>query len=106
MTNAVNLTDGLDGLAAGSSIFAFAAFIVIGFWGFRHTDVYGDESFLDLAVVAAAMLGALRRFLWWNAAPAQIFMGDTGSLAIGGGLAASRSAPTPCCCCRSSAACS
>jgi len=88
MSNAVNLTDGLDGLAAGSSIFAFAAFTVIAFWGFRHTDVYSDESFLDTAVVAAAMLGACAGFLWWNAAPARIFMGDTGSLAIGGGLAA------------------
>jgi phospho-N-acetylmuramoyl-pentapeptide-transferase len=88
MSNAVNLTDGLDGLAAGSSIFAFAAFTVIAFWGFRHTDVYSDESFLDTAVVAAAMLGACAGFLWWNAAPAKIFMGDTGSLAIGGGLAA------------------
>ena len=88
MSNAVNLTDGLDGLAAGSSIFAFAAYTVIAFWGFRHTDVYSDESFLDTAVVAAAMLGACAGFLWWNAAPARIFMGDTGSLAIGGGLAA------------------
>ena len=87
MTNAVNLTDGLDGLAAGSSIFAFAAFTVIAFWGFRHTDVYSDESFLDTAVVAAAMLGACAGFLWWNAAPARIFMGDTGSLALGAGLA-------------------
>ena len=88
MTNAVNLTDGLDGLAAGSSIFAFAAYVVIAFWGFRHTGVYNDESFLDTAVVAAAMLGGCAGFLWWNAAPARIFMGDTGSLAIGAGLAA------------------
>ena len=87
-TNAVNLTDGLDGLAAGSSIFAFAAYTVIAFWGFRHIEVYSDESFLDTAVVAAAMLGACAGFLWWNAAPAKIFMGDTGSLAIGAGLAA------------------
>ena len=43
-TNAVNLTDGLDGLAAGSSIFAFAAFVVIGFWAFRHPDIYGDPA--------------------------------------------------------------
>lgn len=87
-TNAVNLTDGLDGLAAGSSIFAFAAYTVIAFWGFRHIDIYSDESFLDTAVVAAAMLGACAGFLWWNAAPAKIFMGDTGALAIGAGLAA------------------
>ncbi|MCU0312322.1 MAG: phospho-N-acetylmuramoyl-pentapeptide-transferase [Acidimicrobiales bacterium] len=87
-TNAVNLTDGLDGLAAGSAIFAFAAYTVIAFWGFRHIEVYSDESFLDTAVVAASMLGACAGFLWWNAAPAKIFMGDTGSLAIGAGLAA------------------
>jgi phospho-N-acetylmuramoyl-pentapeptide-transferase len=86
-TNSVNLTDGLDGLAAGSSIFAFAAFVVICFVGFRHTDIYGDQSFLDTAVIAAAMLGGCAGFLWWNAAPAQIFMGDTGSLAIGAALA-------------------
>jgi phospho-N-acetylmuramoyl-pentapeptide-transferase len=86
-TNAVNLTDGLDGLAAGAAIFAFAAFVVIGFWAFRYPDVYEVNHALDLAVVAAAMLGAITGFLWWNAAPAQIIMGDTGSLAIGAGLA-------------------
>jgi phospho-N-acetylmuramoyl-pentapeptide-transferase len=86
-SNAVNLTDGLDGLAAGSAIFGFAAFVVIGFWGFRHPAVYGDQSFLDQAIIAAAMLGACTGFLWWNAAPARIFMGDTGSLAIGTALA-------------------
>jgi phospho-N-acetylmuramoyl-pentapeptide-transferase len=87
LTNGVNLTDGLDGLAAGSAIFGFAAFVVIGFWGFRHQSIYGDQSFLDLAVVSASMLGACTGFLWWNAAPAKIFMGDTGSLAIGAALA-------------------
>ncbi len=87
ITNGVNLTDGLDGLAAGSAIFGFAAFVVIGFWGFRHQSIYGDQSFLDLAVVSASMLGACTGFLWWNAAPAKIFMGDTGSLAIGAALA-------------------
>ena len=86
-TNAVNLTDGLDGLAAGTSILAFAAYVVIAFWGFRHTAIYSDESFLDTAVVAVAMMTACAGFLWWNAAPARIFMGDTGSLAIGAGLA-------------------
>ena len=86
-TNAVNLTDGLDGLAAGAGAFGFAAFTVIGFWQFRHADFYDNPHALDLAVVAAAMVGGIIGFLWWNAA-AQIFMGDTGSLAIGSGLAA------------------
>jgi phospho-N-acetylmuramoyl-pentapeptide-transferase len=86
-TNAVNLTDGMDGLAAGSAIFAFAAFIVIGFWSFRHQELYQTPHALDLAVIAAAMLGGCTGFLWWNAAPARIFMGDTGSLAIGAALA-------------------
>ena len=86
-TNAVNLTDGLDGLAAGSSIFSFAAFTIIGFWAFRNPEIYQVEHALDLAVVAAAMLGGCTGFLWWNAHPARIFMGDTGSLAIGAGLA-------------------
>ncbi|MFP5322007.1 MAG: phospho-N-acetylmuramoyl-pentapeptide-transferase [Acidimicrobiia bacterium] len=86
-TNAVNLTDGLDGLAAGSSIFAFITFVFVGFWAFRHPEVYDVEHALDLAVVAAAMLGGVTGFLWWNAPPARIFMGDTGSLAIGAALA-------------------
>jgi phospho-N-acetylmuramoyl-pentapeptide-transferase len=86
VTNAVNLTDGLDGLAAGSSAFAFSAFVVIGFWALTHPG-YELLHALDLAVVAAAMLGGCTGFLWWNAAPARIFMGDTGSLAIGSGLA-------------------
>lgn len=86
-TNAVNLTDGLDGLAAGASTFAFSAFAVIGFWQLRHFGIYQVQHPLDLAVIAAAMAGACMGFLWWNAAPAKIFMGDTGSLAIGAGLA-------------------
>jgi phospho-N-acetylmuramoyl-pentapeptide-transferase len=87
-SNAVNLTDGLDGLAAGSATFAFSAFAIIGFWQFRHFDVYQVPQALDLAVLAIALTGACAGFLWWNAAPARIFMGDTGSLAIGAGLAA------------------
>ncbi|MGY6500216.1 MAG: phospho-N-acetylmuramoyl-pentapeptide-transferase [Acidimicrobiales bacterium] len=86
-TNAVNFTDGLDGLAGGSAILGFAAFTVIGFWAFRNPELYGVAHALDLAVVAAAMLGACIGFLWWNASPAQIFMGDTGSLAIGAAFA-------------------
>lgn len=87
-SNAVNLTDGLDGLAGGSSLFAYASFTVIAFWMFSNGDIYDVPHALDLAVVAAATVGALAGFLWWNAAPAMIFMGDTGSLALGTGLAA------------------
>jgi phospho-N-acetylmuramoyl-pentapeptide-transferase len=92
--NAVNLTDGLDGLAGGAAALAFGAFVVVGFWAFRHGPQYPAENLydvphaLDLAVIAAAMTGGCIGFLWWNAAPARIFMGDTGSLAIGTGLAA------------------
>jgi phospho-N-acetylmuramoyl-pentapeptide-transferase len=91
--NAVNLTDGADGLAAGSSAFTFAAFMIIAFTEFRHADKYGPHTTgfaaqaLDEAVIAAAMFGACAAFLWWNAAPARIFMGDTGSLALGGAMA-------------------
>ena len=87
-SNAVNLTDGLDGLAAGSAAFAFSALTLIGFWQFRHLGVYHLRQALDPALVAVSLTGACVGFLWWNAAPARIFMGDTGSLAIGGGLAA------------------
>jgi phospho-N-acetylmuramoyl-pentapeptide-transferase len=87
-TNAVNLTDGLDGLAAGSSTFAFSAFTVIGFYQLRHFNIYRNPASLDEAVIAAALLGACAGFLWWNAAPARIFMGDTGALGIGAALAA------------------
>jgi phospho-N-acetylmuramoyl-pentapeptide-transferase len=87
-TNSVNLTDGLDGLAAGSSVFAFSAFTVIGFYQLRHFTIYRNPASLDEAVIAAALLGACAGFLWWNAAPARIFMGDTGSLGIGAALAA------------------
>jgi phospho-N-acetylmuramoyl-pentapeptide-transferase len=87
--NAVNLTDGLDGLATGSSALTFAAFTIIAFTEFRHPDIYGvlPAQALDQAIVAAAMFGACAGFLWWNAAPARVFMGDTGSLAIGGAMA-------------------
>jgi phospho-N-acetylmuramoyl-pentapeptide-transferase len=62
--------------------------MAIGFWAFRHPDTYHVTHALDLAVAAAAMVGACAGFLWWNAAPARIFMGDTGSLAVGAGLSA------------------
>lgn len=86
-TNAVNLTDGLDGLAAGSSAFAFVTFTVIGFYQLRHLKLYGNPAALDEAVLAASMIGACAGFLWWNAAPAKIFMGDTGSLGVGAAIA-------------------
>lgn len=85
-TNAVNLTDGLDGLASGAAIQAFGAYAIICFWAFRYP-IYDVPHALDLAVVAVSMAGAIAGFLWWNAAPAKVFMGDTGSLAIGAGLA-------------------
>ncbi len=90
-SNAVNLTDGLDGLAAGTSALLFGAFTIIAFWISRHPDQYTVEAVLHadaLAVAAAAAGGAVLGFLWWNAPPAKIFMGDTGSLGIGGLLAA------------------
>ncbi len=90
-SNAVNLTDGLDGLAAGSSTFCFGVLAIIGYWQFRHSftqNLYQLPSALDLALVAVALVGGCLGFLWWNAAPAKIIMGDTGSLAIGTGLAA------------------
>jgi phospho-N-acetylmuramoyl-pentapeptide-transferase len=88
-TNGVNLADGMDGLAAGSATLVFSAFVIIGFWQFRHPEVYGvlPAGALDVAIVAGAFMGACAGFLWWNAAPAQVFMGDTGALAIGGALA-------------------
>jgi len=87
-TNAVNVTDGLDGLAGGSALMGFGAFMVIGYWAFRNPDVYVDVvNPLDMGVMAAAFAGACLGFLWWNAAPARIFMGDVGALGIGAALA-------------------
>jgi phospho-N-acetylmuramoyl-pentapeptide-transferase len=100
-TNAVNVTDGLDGLAGGSAIFAFVAFTVIAYWAFRNPEFYvrnptvngtvqiqnGVVNPLDLAVLAVAFAGACIGFLWWNAAPARIIMGDVGALGIGAALA-------------------
>jgi phospho-N-acetylmuramoyl-pentapeptide-transferase len=94
-SNGVNLTDGLDGLASGASAMVFAAYVIIAFFEYRnscqavahHSNCYLVRDPLDLAIVAAAGMGACFGFLWWNASPARIFMGDTGSLALGGALA-------------------
>ncbi|MGO4692334.1 phospho-N-acetylmuramoyl-pentapeptide-transferase [Glaciibacter sp. 2TAF33] len=98
-SNGVNVADGLDGLATGASILAIGSFIVIGFWQSNQSCVNGADVAdlykcydvrdpLDLAIVAAAIVGGLIGFLWWNTSPAKIFLGDTGSLGIGGALAA------------------
>ncbi|MEW1645029.1 MULTISPECIES: phospho-N-acetylmuramoyl-pentapeptide-transferase [unclassified Streptomyces] len=97
MSNGVNLTDGLDGLATGASVLVFGAYTFIGVWQFQESCAnattltnpnacYEVRDPLDLAVVASALMGACLGFLWWNTSPAKIFMGDTGSLALGGVL--------------------
>jgi len=98
-SNGVNVADGLDGLASGASIFAISAYMFIGFWQNNQScfsaraqvveyKCYDARDPLDIAVVAACIVGSLVGFLWWNTSPAQIFMGDTGSLGLGGALAA------------------
>ncbi|MEV8507706.1 phospho-N-acetylmuramoyl-pentapeptide-transferase [Actinoplanes sp. NPDC051475] len=93
MSNGVNLTDGLDGLATGASILVLGAYALIGFWQYRHW--CGDTAYtgrycyeardpLEIALIAAAAAGACVGFLWWNTSPARIFMGDTGALGLGG----------------------
>ncbi len=93
-SNGVNLTDGMDGLATGATVLVLAAYVLIGIWQERNDctlflsrQCYQIRDPLDLAVVAAAALGACFGFLWWNTPPAKIIMGDTGSLALGGVLA-------------------
>jgi phospho-N-acetylmuramoyl-pentapeptide-transferase len=94
-SNGVNLTDGLDGLASGAATMVFGAYVIIAFWQFGNrctalhpvAHCYQTRDPLDLAIVAAAAMGACFGFLWWNASPAKIFMGDTGSLGLGGCLA-------------------
>jgi phospho-N-acetylmuramoyl-pentapeptide-transferase len=90
-SNAVNLTDGLDGLAAGCSAMVFGAYTIMSFWMFTHdcltkpgAGCYAVRDPLDITLVAAAAMGACLGFLWWNTSPARIFMGDTGSLGLGG----------------------
>ena len=95
-SNGVNLTDGLDGLAAGACVMIFGAYTLVNIWQFNQSCAYtasaGPKCYevrdpYDLAVVAIALTGACFGFLWWNAEPAKIFMGDTGSLSLGGALA-------------------
>ncbi len=93
-SNAVNLTDGLDGLATGASTMVFAAYTLVNIWQNNQwcalnagNKCYDVRDPLDLAAIAAALTGACFGFLWWNASPAKIFMGDTGSLSLGGALA-------------------
>lgn len=98
MSNGVNLTDGLDGLATGAAVMVFGAYTFIGVWQYQESCVNAQtltnpgacfevRDPLDLAVVASALMGSCFGFLWWNTSPAKIFMGDTGSLALGGALA-------------------
>jgi len=85
--NSVNFADGIEGLLAGQGTITFAAVGAIAFWQFRHRDLYALPDALDLAVVAACLAAACCGFLWWNATPMTVFMGDVGSLAIGAGIA-------------------
>ena len=94
-TNAVNLTDGLDGLAAGACVMTLGAYTLLSVWQYGQNCQFGEfarcydvRDPLDLAIFAAAAAGACFGFLWWNTAPASIFMGDTGSLSLGGAIAA------------------
>ncbi|MDR1150949.1 MAG: phospho-N-acetylmuramoyl-pentapeptide-transferase, partial [Bifidobacteriaceae bacterium] len=94
-SNAVNLTDGLDGLATGASAMVFGAYVIVGLWQMNQSctpvmpaeGCYAVRDPLDIAIVVAAIMGACLGFLWWNASPARIFMGDTGALALGGAYA-------------------
>ena len=94
-TNGVNLSDGLDGLASGAALITFVAYLLMSVWQFNNQCVvetvnpcYTVRDPMDLGVFAAACAGAVFGFLWWNTSPASIFMGDTGSLAIGGAISA------------------
>lgn len=95
-SNGVNLTDGLDGLASGACVMIFGAYTLVNIWQYNQSCAFpssaGPKCYevrdpYDLAVVAVALAGACFGFLWWNAEPAKIFMGDTGSLSLGGALA-------------------
>jgi phospho-N-acetylmuramoyl-pentapeptide-transferase len=92
-SNGVNLTDGIDGLAAGTSAIALFTFTIMAVFTFIRSgqDAFGNHPlipYLDLAILGAALIGATIGFLWYNAYPAEVFMGDTGAMAIGGALGA------------------
>ncbi len=117
MSNGVNLTDGLDGLATGASVLVFGAYTFIGVWQFQESCANGDtltnpgacyevRDPLDLAVVSSALMGACLGFLWWNTSPAKIFMGTPVRWRSAVCSRVWRSAPAPSCCSPSSAACS
>jgi phospho-N-acetylmuramoyl-pentapeptide-transferase len=89
LANGVNISDGLDGLSSGSGALTLFVYLVIAFWEFRHPHIYGPHAtrgLLDVAILTAALLGACIGFLWWNAPPAKIIIGDSGAMAIGGVL--------------------
>ncbi len=84
-SNAVNISDGLDGLAVGAASMVFGAYVTVGLWQYNQRcaevvlpNCYEVRNPLDLAVVAAGVMGSCFGFLWWNTSPARIFMGDTG----------------------------
>ncbi len=96
LSNGVNLSDGLDGLATGLCTMVFAAYAIVNIWQYNQwcavlstasPQCYEVRDPRDLAVVSMALAGACFGFLWWNGSPAKIFMGDSGSLALGGGVA-------------------
>lgn len=94
-TNAVNFTDGLDGLAGGVMMTIFSGYLTISIWQYVHactagagTACYDVRDPGSLALIAASLIGSLAGFLWWNVSKAQIFMGDSGSLALGGAMVA------------------
>ncbi len=88
ITNSTNLTDGLDGLVAGTSSVSFGGILIIAFWIFRHPDYYinfmnNEMVGLELSTLISALAGSTLGFLWWNTNPAKIIMGDVGSHFIG-----------------------
>lgn len=86
-SNSVNFTDGLEGLLAGSAAGTFGVLTIIAYWQFRHPPLYEVADALDLSLISAALAASCLGFVWWNCQPKTLFMGDTGSIAIGVGLA-------------------